>query len=161
MADTSQSDPRRSRPADGGSGRPSPIIVIMLGGILLGVIVIPVVQGRSDGIDAYTAICRALGILPGSPAAPSSLRKHASDTGIAGDMDTGSAANSRQREAGRGRAKVQEVCVACHGEKGVSAAPENSASRRAIGRGDLQAAQRLSDRKPSPSADDGRRQGAG
>ena len=41
---------------------------IMLSGILLGVLIIPVVQGRSDGIDAYTAICRALGILPGSPA---------------------------------------------------------------------------------------------
>jgi hypothetical protein len=37
-------------------------------GVLLGVLIIPVVQGRSDGIDAYTAICRALGILPGSPA---------------------------------------------------------------------------------------------
>jgi hypothetical protein len=33
-----------------------------------GVLIIPVVQGRSDGIDAYTAICRALGVLPGSPA---------------------------------------------------------------------------------------------
>src|SRR6187401_3847248 len=43
---------------------------ILLGGILLGVVIIPVVQGRGDGIDAYTAICRALGILPGSPAVP-------------------------------------------------------------------------------------------
>jgi hypothetical protein len=37
-------------------------------GALLGAVIIPVVQGRSDGIDAFTAICRALGILPGSPA---------------------------------------------------------------------------------------------
>ena len=44
------------------------VFSIMLAGILLGVVVIPVVQGRSDGIDAFTAICRALGILPGSPA---------------------------------------------------------------------------------------------
>ena len=41
---------------------------IVLSGVLLGVLIIPVVQGRSDGIDAFTAICRALGILPGSPA---------------------------------------------------------------------------------------------
>src|SRR5271154_6003470 len=40
----------------------------VLSGILLGVLIIPVVQGRSEGIDAYTAICRALGVLPGSPA---------------------------------------------------------------------------------------------
>ena len=41
---------------------------ILLSGIILGVVIIPVVQGRSAGLDAYTAICRALGILPGSPA---------------------------------------------------------------------------------------------
>ena len=35
---------------------------------LLGFIVLPVVQGRAAGIDAYTALCRAIGILPGSPA---------------------------------------------------------------------------------------------
>ena len=44
------------------------IFGIVLSGVVLGVVIIPVVQGRSDGIDAYTAICRALGILPGSPA---------------------------------------------------------------------------------------------
>ena len=46
------------------------VIAIVLSGVLLGVIIIPVVQGRSAGIDAYTAICRALCILPGSPARP-------------------------------------------------------------------------------------------
>jgi hypothetical protein len=44
------------------------VVGILLGGILLGVIIIPIVQGRAAGIDAYTAICRAMGILPGSPA---------------------------------------------------------------------------------------------
>src|SRR4029450_11419038 len=38
------------------------IFGIVLSGIVLGVVIIPVVQGRSDGIDAYTAICRALGM---------------------------------------------------------------------------------------------------
>ena len=46
------------------------VIAIVLSGALLGVLIIPIVQGRSAGIDAYTAICRALGILPGSPAEP-------------------------------------------------------------------------------------------
>jgi ABC-type phosphate transport system permease subunit len=46
------------------------VMGILLAGILLGVIVIPIVQGRSVGLDAYTAICRALGLLPGSPAQP-------------------------------------------------------------------------------------------
>src|SRR5829696_10230932 len=44
------------------------VVGVLLMGILLGVLIIPVVQGRAAGIDAYTAICRALGILPGSPA---------------------------------------------------------------------------------------------
>ena len=46
------------------------VIGILLFGVALGVLIIPVVQGRSAGIDMYTAICRALGILPGSPAQP-------------------------------------------------------------------------------------------
>ena len=37
------------------------VMGILLAGILLGVVVIPIVQGRSAGLDAYTAICRALG----------------------------------------------------------------------------------------------------
>ena len=44
------------------------VSAVALAGVLLGVLIIPVVQGRGDGIDAYTAICQALGILPGSPA---------------------------------------------------------------------------------------------
>ena len=46
------------------------VLAIVLSGALLGVLIIPIVQGRGAGIDPYTAICRALGILPGSPAIP-------------------------------------------------------------------------------------------
>ena len=87
-------------------------------------LIIPVVQGRSAGIDAYTAICRALGILPGSPA-----RGQASDrtppTPVSQVVWTPALlqvlADARPE---RGLAKAQEVCVACHGEQGVSASPE-------------------------------------
>jgi len=44
------------------------VLAALAVGGLLGLIVLPVVQGRAAGIDAYTAICRAIGILPGSPA---------------------------------------------------------------------------------------------
>jgi hypothetical protein len=37
-------------------------------GAALAFIVIPLVQGGAAGIDSVTAICRAFGILPGSPA---------------------------------------------------------------------------------------------
>ncbi|SRR6266536_4725265 len=51
------------------------VIAILLLGVALGVLIIPVVQDRGAGLDAYTAICRSLGILPGSPAQrqPSSI----------------------------------------------------------------------------------------
>src|SRR5215813_3602702 len=45
------------------------LAALVLGGVL-GFLVLPVVQGRAAGIDAFTAICRAIGILPGSPARP-------------------------------------------------------------------------------------------
>ena len=95
-----------------------------LSGVVLGVLIIPVVQGRSDGIDAYTAICRALGILPGSPARqqvsdrtpPSPVSQVVWTPGV---LQILADANPE-----RGRAKVQEVCIACHGEQGVSVSPE-------------------------------------
>src|SRR5215475_13219764 len=100
------------------------VLVIALGGVLLGVLIIPAVQGRSEGIDAYTAIRRALGILPGSPA-----RKQVSDrtppTPVSQVVWTPGVlqilADARPE---RGRAKVQEVCISCHGEQGMSVSPE-------------------------------------
>src|SRR6476659_11452989 len=101
------------------------VSAVALAGVLLGALIIPVVQGRSDGIDAYTAICRALGILPGSPA-----RQQVSDrtpptpvSQVVWPPDLLQILANAKPE--RGRAKVQEVCVACHGEQGVSPAPEN------------------------------------
>jgi cytochrome c553 len=96
------------------------VVGILLSGILLGVLVIPIVQGRSVGIDAYTAICRALGILPGSPAQPQSPTPL---PGIPVSQVTWTSDLLQilaRADVRRGHAKVQEVCVACHGEKGES-----------------------------------------
>jgi len=100
------------------------VVAIVLSGFVLGVLIIPVVQGRSDGIDAFTAICRALGILPGSPARqqipdrtpPTPVSKVVWTPGLLQTL-----ANAKPE---RGAAKAQEVCVACHGEQGVSRSPE-------------------------------------
>src|SRR4051812_5838543 len=100
------------------------VVGIVLSGILLGVLIIPVIQGRSAGIDAYTAICRALGILPGSPA-----RQQVSDrtppTPVSQVVWTpGVLQILADAKPERGHAKVQEVCVSCHGEHGVSVGPQ-------------------------------------
>jgi cytochrome c553 len=97
---------------------------IVLGGVLLGVLIIRVVQGRSDGIDAYTAICRALGILPGSPARQQ-VPDRTPPTPVSQVVWTpGVLQILADAKPERGRAKAQEVCVACHGEQGVSVVPE-------------------------------------
>jgi cytochrome c553 len=100
------------------------VLGIVLGGVVLGVLIIPVVQGRSDGIDAYTAICRALGILPGSPARQQ-VPDRTPPTPVSQVVWTpGVLQILADAKPDRGRAKAQEVCVACHGEQGVSVAPE-------------------------------------
>lgn len=101
------------------------VMVVLLVGILLGVIIIPVVQGRSAGLDAYTAICRALGILPGSPARQQIVDRTPPTpvSQVTWTPDVLRVLANANPE--RGRAKVMEVCVACHGEQGVSPAPEN------------------------------------
>jgi len=100
------------------------VMVVVLIGILLGVIVIPVVQGRSAGLDAYTAICRALGILPGSPARPQIVDR-TPPTPVSQVTWTSDVLQIlANANPDRGRAKVMEVCVSCHGEQGVSVAPE-------------------------------------
>jgi cytochrome c553 len=82
------------------------------------------VQGRSAGIDAFTAICRALGILPGSPAVPQ-VADRTPPTPVSQVVWTPDVLKILARaDVAKGRAKVQEVCFACHGETGVSAAPE-------------------------------------
>ena len=92
------------------------IMGILLAGILLGVVVIPIVQGRGAGLDAYTAICRALGILPGSPAQPQPSDK-TPPTPVSQVIWTPDVLQILARaDVATGHAKVQEVCVSCHGE---------------------------------------------
>src|SRR6516225_12127031 len=97
------------------------VLGILLSGILLGVLIIPIVQGRGAGLDAFTAICRALGVLPGSPAQPQPLDR-TPPTPVS--QVTWTPKILQVLAAGNvelGHAKVQEVCVACHGENGISA----------------------------------------
>ena len=100
------------------------VMGVLLVGILLGAVVIPVVQGWSAGLDAYTAICRALGILPGSPAQPQPSDKTLA-TPVSQVVWTPEVLKILARaDVAKGRAKVQEVCTACHGETGVSPSTE-------------------------------------
>src|SRR5215472_7110026 len=96
------------------------VLAVLLSGVLLGVLIIPVVQGRSSGIDAFTAICRALGILPGSPARPQVVDRTPPTPVSQVVWTPGLLQALAEARPERGHAKVQEVCSACHGEQGVS-----------------------------------------
>jgi cytochrome c553 len=100
------------------------VLLIILTGALLGVIIIPVVQGMSAGIDAYTAICRSLGILPGSPARPQIVSRNPPTPVSQVVWTPGVLQILADAKPERGRAKVMEVCAACHGEQGVSVSPD-------------------------------------
>src|SRR5262249_13484261 len=95
----------------------------VLTGILLGALIIPIVQGRGAGLDAFTAICRALGLIPGSPAQPQPTDR-TPPTPVSQVVWTPDVLQILARaDVERGRGKAQEVCVACHGESGVSSSP--------------------------------------
>lgn len=99
------------------------VVSILLTGVLLGAIIIPVIQGRAAGLDAYTAICRALGLLPGSPAQPQPVDRTPPSPVSQVSWTPEVLKVLARGDVERGRAKATEVCVACHGEQGVSTLP--------------------------------------
>jgi cytochrome c553 len=100
--------------------------------LVFGFLVLPVVQGYSAGIDPFTAICRAIGLSPGSPAVqePRSNAKAEPTTQVAWSPDL-LRSLSRPGEPGLAMAAA---CAGCHGEHGISVAPQfpNLAGQSAI-----------------------------
>jgi len=98
------------------------ILAVFAFSVLFGFVLLPVIQGRSAGLDAWTSICRALGIAPGSPAAPqpTSDAKAQPTTRVAWSaalMD----ALARPSAAG---AALAPGCATCHGRDGRSVDPK-------------------------------------
>src|SRR5918993_4667095 len=91
--------------------------------IVMGFVVIPVVQGYGAGIDPFTAICRAVGLVPGSPSTrqPTSAAKAEPTTQVAWSTQL-LRTLSRPTDMG---AVVAEGCVACHGQRGIASDPQN------------------------------------
>ena len=94
------------------------IVSVLAFSVLFGFIVIPVVQGRSVGIDPFTAICRAIGIAAGSPAVrqPTSDAKAQPTTNVA--WSTGLL--SKLSQPTPASAAVAAGCAGCHGERGIA-----------------------------------------
>lgn len=91
---------------------------------LLGFVVIPVVQGQSAGIGAWLAICRAIGVSPGSPARPEPpvTAQAAPVSLVAWRPDILEALAHGDRA--RGAEISARICASCHGDGGVSPSPD-------------------------------------
>jgi cytochrome c553 len=89
------------------------LAALAIGGVL-GFIVLPVVQSRAAGIDAYTAICRAIGILPGSPARPTPLSQAAAQPVTKVSWSATTFDELYRADRARGARLAEESCVACH-----------------------------------------------
>lgn len=90
--------------------------LLVIGGLALG---IPVIEGRSEGLDAFAAICRAIGIGQTSPA--EAARSVAPATRVAWTAPAFAALARADKAAGESLA--QAVCVACHTAEGPSLDP--------------------------------------
>src|ERR1044072_2149768 len=99
------------------------VVSILLTGVLLGAIIIPVIQGRAAGLDAYTAICRALGLLPGLPAQPQPLDRTPPSPVSQVSWTPEVLKVLGRGDVKRGSAKAAEVCVACPREQDGSTLP--------------------------------------
>ncbi len=95
---------------------------ILAGGILLGFLILPVVQGRQAGIDPWTAICRSLGIAPGTPAAGSPISTAAARPVSRVSWDEGTL-RALAGAAGPSPPEAVAQCAACHGDAGIATDP--------------------------------------
>lgn len=96
---------------------------LVAGGFLLfsalfAFVILPVAQSRGAGIDAWTAICRSLGLAPGTPAQP-----QPTSTSVAAPVSIvtwtpATLAVLARADPRPGAAVAAEVCVDCHGENG-------------------------------------------
>jgi cytochrome c553 len=83
-------------------------------------VALPIAQAPAAGIDAWTAICRAVGVSPGTPAGPQPTSNAQAQpvskvSWSPRTLDILAAADPRP-----GAQLAAAVCSACHGEQGVS-----------------------------------------
>ncbi|WP_336491766.1 c-type cytochrome [Methylobacterium nigriterrae] len=90
---------------------------------VFGFLLLPIVQGYGAGLDPFTAICRAIGTAPGSPAMRQPTSRAVAHPATQVAWSTALLTTlSRPTTAGT---EVAQVCTACHGERGIASDPQN------------------------------------
>ncbi len=88
--------------------------------LLFGLVILPIAQAPNANISAWTAICRAVGLLPGTPAQP---QPPVSATAVPVSQVRWTAATLRALNSANpapGAALAAAVCSNCHGQNGIS-----------------------------------------
>jgi len=95
--------------------------VILAVGALLAFLVLPAGQRENAELDLWSAICRAAGITPGSPAYRQPLSTAAALPVSQVSWTPQVLSILRQGKTQRGAMLAGQVCASCHGETGITA----------------------------------------
>lgn len=100
------------------------VVLFVAAAGLLGIIVVPVIQGESTGVGRRAAVFRSIGIQAGSPAGvqPSSEAKAKPVTMVAWTPQVIDRLHHPNLQ--NGAEIAAKICATCHGETGVSPAPQ-------------------------------------
>lgn len=89
-------------------------------GALIGFVVIPAGQRENAGLPLWDAVCRAIGLQPGSPAQPQPAASTRSLPVSLVSWDPAIMQRLESSDTRRGAQLASQVCAACHGDKGIS-----------------------------------------
>jgi cytochrome c553 len=87
-------------------------------------IALPVIQAPAAGIDAWTAICRAIGVQPGTPARPQPPVTAQAEPVSRVSWAPDTLAILARGDLRLGAAQASATCAPCHGEGGISPAQD-------------------------------------
>jgi cytochrome c553 len=100
------------------------VVALVFAAAILGFLVVPTIQGQRAGLDIWTSVCRALGIAPGSPSAPTPQSAVQAQPSSSVAWTTANITALARPNLQLAQDVAQNLCVACHGENGVSPSPD-------------------------------------
>lgn len=122
MSDPEHPEPEHPEPDDRRWTLSASLLVggVLVFSVVVGLLALPVLQAPNANLHAWTAICRAVGLQPGTPAQrqPTSSAQAAPVSQVRWSPATLSIL--AKADARPGAALAADVCAACHGEEGTT-----------------------------------------
>jgi cytochrome c553 len=93
------------------------VIVVSL---VLAFVALPLAQAPNGDLDAWTAICRSVGLLPGTPAQRQPVSRAKADPVSKVEWSPATLTILASGDTRLGASVAADLCAACHGEEGLS-----------------------------------------